>query len=198
MTSTETTPDSVAATAARLQSELPLLEKHQKELEQELVSVTKRLESARAALDALLALSATYPESPTDVVIDEASKLVDHQGSSEVSAGREEAAPGVRADSTAPARDDEPATGTSSADHGAAALPHQATSAEINGGGLTAQVLQALSEAGNRPIRARDIAKVLGRDGSSGSINAVRSTLDRLVATSRADRAGRGLYQVRA
>jgi hypothetical protein len=44
-------------------------------------------------------------------------------------------------------------------------------------------------------VRARDVAAALGRDADSGSINAVRSTLDRLVASSRIQRVGRGLYR---
>ncbi|MDN3293326.1 hypothetical protein QWM81_04535 [Streptomyces ficellus] len=62
-------------------------------------------------------------------------------------------------------------------------------------GGLTEQVAAVLARNGDTPLRARDVAKALGRDGSTGAINTVRSTLDRLVATSRAHRAGRGLYQ---
>ncbi|MFE3830469.1 hypothetical protein [Streptomyces sp. NPDC059092] len=35
----------------------------------------------------------------------------------------------------------------------------------------------------------------VGREDTPGNINTVRSTLDRLVGTSRADHAGRGLYR---
>ncbi|MFD8969058.1 hypothetical protein ACFV0C_29430 [Streptomyces sp. NPDC059568] len=62
-------------------------------------------------------------------------------------------------------------------------------------GGLTEQILAVLAGSADTPIRARDVAQALGRDESPGSINAVRSTLDRLVGSSRAHRAGRGLYQ---
>ncbi|MEV4333182.1 hypothetical protein AB0K02_21995 [Streptomyces sp. NPDC049597] len=62
-------------------------------------------------------------------------------------------------------------------------------------GGLTEQVIAILSGKAGTPLRARDVAHALGRDESAGAINTVRSTLDRLVATSRAHRAGRGLYQ---
>lgn len=64
--------------------------------------------------------------------------------------------------------------------------------------GLTDQVIAILSRRADTPLRARDVAQELGRDDSAGSINTVRSTLDRLVATSRAHRAGRGLYQAPA
>lgn len=66
---------------------------------------------------------------------------------------------------------------------------------DTQAGGLTEQILEILSRSGSTPVRARDVASALGRDATPGSINAVRSTLDRLVGTSRAHRAGRGLYQ---
>jgi outer membrane biosynthesis protein TonB len=62
-------------------------------------------------------------------------------------------------------------------------------------GGLTDQVIAVLADRPDTPLRARDVAQALGRDDTTGNINTVRSTLDRLVATSRAHRAGRGLYQ---
>ncbi|MFJ8077021.1 hypothetical protein ACIQ7Q_24545 [Streptomyces sp. NPDC096176] len=65
-------------------------------------------------------------------------------------------------------------------------------------GGLTDQVVAVLAGRPDTPLRARDVAQALGRDDTTGSINTVRSTLDRLVATSRAHRAGRGLYQAPA
>ncbi|MFE4059564.1 hypothetical protein ACFXP3_25290 [Streptomyces sp. NPDC059096] len=69
------------------------------------------------------------------------------------------------------------------------------TAGDPQGAGLTDQILAILAAAGGDPVRARDVAAQLGRDATPGSINAVRSTLDRLVGTSRAHRAGRGLYQ---
>lgn len=62
-------------------------------------------------------------------------------------------------------------------------------------GRLTEQILAYFAEAGDVDVRARDVASALGRDTDSGSINAVRSTLDRLVGSSRVRRAGRGLYR---
>ncbi|MFE0632267.1 hypothetical protein ACFW3D_35615 [Streptomyces sp. NPDC058864] len=64
-------------------------------------------------------------------------------------------------------------------------------------GKLTEQIVAFFERAGDAEVRARDVAAALGRDGDSGSINAVRSTLDRLVGASRVDRAGRGLYRAR-
>lgn len=62
-------------------------------------------------------------------------------------------------------------------------------------GRLTEQILAYFAQVGDVEVRARDVAAALGRDADSGSINAVRSTLDRLVASSRVRRAGRGLYR---
>jgi outer membrane biosynthesis protein TonB len=73
--------------------------------------------------------------------------------------------------------------------------PDTAAPALADASGLTDQVVAVLTRNADTPLRARDVAQALGRDDSTGSINTVRSTLDRLVATSRAHRAGRGLYQ---
>ncbi|WBB62471.1 hypothetical protein O7599_08045 [Streptomyces sp. WMMC500] len=62
-------------------------------------------------------------------------------------------------------------------------------------GRLTEQIMEFFATAGDVDVRARDVAAALGRDSDSGSINAVRSTLDRLVGMSRIQRAGRGLYR---
>ncbi|MFE7244574.1 hypothetical protein [Streptomyces sp. NPDC057582] len=65
-------------------------------------------------------------------------------------------------------------------------------------GRLIEQVMEVVSAASGTPLRARDVTEALGRELTAGSINTVRSTLDRLVATSRAHRAGPGLYQAPA
>ncbi|MEE1751552.1 hypothetical protein [Streptomyces sp. SP18CS02] len=76
-----------------------------------------------------------------------------------------------------------------------AAKATPAATVDNSGAGLTEQVLRVLSSSGDNAVRSRDVAQELGRDASSNSINAVRSTLDRLVATSRAQRVGPGLYR---
>ncbi|MCX4797274.1 hypothetical protein OG497_25125 [Streptomyces sp. NBC_01242] len=65
-------------------------------------------------------------------------------------------------------------------------------------GNLTEMAMKVLATFGDTPVRAREVTKALGRELTPNSINTVRSTLDRLVATSRAHRAGRGLYQAPA
>ncbi|MCW1099277.1 hypothetical protein OJ963_36290 [Streptomyces sp. RS2] len=62
-------------------------------------------------------------------------------------------------------------------------------------GRLTEQIMEYFARVGEADVRARDVAVALDRANDSGSINAVRSTLDRLVATSRLRRSGRGLYR---
>ncbi|MFJ9902426.1 hypothetical protein ACIRVK_05905 [Streptomyces sp. NPDC101152] len=69
------------------------------------------------------------------------------------------------------------------------------TDADKQYGKLTEQIMAYFAKVGDVEVRARDVAAALGRDADSGSINAVRSTLDRLVASSRIQRAGRGLYR---
>jgi hypothetical protein len=64
-------------------------------------------------------------------------------------------------------------------------------------GKLTEQILEFFAGTNGADVRAREVAAALGRDTDNGSINAVRSTLDRLVATSRIRRGGRGLYRAR-
>jgi hypothetical protein len=64
-------------------------------------------------------------------------------------------------------------------------------------GKLTEQIMDFFDKSGGLEVRARDVAAALGRDRDNGSINAVRSTLDRLVGASRIQRAGRGLYRAR-
>ncbi|MFD8725955.1 hypothetical protein ACFV2H_50585 [Streptomyces sp. NPDC059629] len=82
----------------------------------------------------------------------------------------------------------------------AAKRPHTA-GADTDGpkkyGILTEQIMEYFATVGDVDVRAHDVAVLLGRDSDSGSINAIRSTLDRLVGTSRIQRTGRGLYRAK-
>lgn len=62
-------------------------------------------------------------------------------------------------------------------------------------GRLSEQIMAYFSKIGDVDVRARDVAEVLDRDAGSGSIDAVRGALDRLVVSSHIQRAGRGLYR---
>ncbi|MGW0316112.1 hypothetical protein [Streptomyces flavidovirens] len=243
MNSTATTPGSVEATTALLEAELPRLEEHQQSLEKELAVVTERLESVRAALSALKALSLapqmqqpaadTEPQAKpapsasteAELVTGPKADALNEQnlaGTSSDDAPKqsaEESSVSVPASARRKARKTpagakrQGSTGAAKAQkrrpaQKAAAQPKsmktkptkKAASAALakDSGGLTEQIVAVLAKSGQSAVRARDVAQALGRDETTSSINAVRSTLDRLVATSRAHRAGRGLYQAPA
>jgi hypothetical protein len=213
-------PGSIDATTALLQAELPRLEEHQQTLEKDLAAVTERLESVRAALSALRALSLAPELQEPEVAAETAGSASASeedgpavaQDSADVAvetaapAGRKAASglkrklpaagPKKQAQTRPPAKKNTASKRVKSAKPAKAAAAEQTRDEQSEAaGGLTEQVIQILTAAGDAPVRARDVAAKLGRDDSPGSINAVRSTLDRLVATSRAHRAGRGLYQ---
>ncbi|SEN89291.1 hypothetical protein [Actinacidiphila rubida] len=89
----------------------------------------------------------------------------------------------------------EPAPGRQPAGAPAAAADRAEAHARRTYGRLTEQIMEYFAGAGTADLRARDVAAALGRDSDSGSINAVRSTLDRLVGAARLRRTGRGLYR---
>ncbi|WP_030904747.1 hypothetical protein [Streptomyces sp. NRRL F-5126] len=204
MTSAPASPNSVEATTTLLKAELPRLEAHQQSLEKELAAVTERLESVRSALSALTALSGVphvlegaeqtgapaAADADAEPAAGKAAAPVASVPAPRRSGAKKAAKKRGSAKKAAPERSSKPAT----AKKAAAKKGDESESPS----GLTRQVLDILADAKGGTVRARDVAKVLGRDGSPGEINAVRSTLDRLVATSRADRAGRGLYRERA
>ncbi|MFH8472867.1 hypothetical protein [Streptomyces sp. NPDC018000] len=105
------------------------------------------------------------------------------------------------AKSTKPAKAATPAKEAKPAKAAKARAPKKAAPAAPavdDSGSLTEMAMKVLSTFGDTPVRAREVTKALGRELTPNSINTVRSTLDRLVATSRAHRAGRGLYQAPA
>ncbi|MEU3480839.1 hypothetical protein ACI2LO_32060 [Streptomyces sp. NPDC033754] len=197
---------SIDATTAALQEELPHLEQFQQELEKELAAVSERVLSVRTALTALLALAETpapravqaTPE-PAAAKDETAVEAAAPQETGTVPAPRKAAT--TRA---AGARTKTPAKTTSRKERSSAKKPRvtaasrKTAPAAKNSVGFTEQVIGILARTPETPMRARDVAQALGRDSSVGAVNAVRSTLDRLVATSRAARAGRGLYQAAA
>ncbi|MGW1882451.1 hypothetical protein [Streptomyces sp. NPDC001970] len=258
MTTAAIAADSIEATTALLEAELPQLEEQQQALEEELAAVSERLESVRSALTALSALSATAIPKPRTAESDAhagaeagatpvepaaetepAPEPVAVEGTTEPAPepvaveGTTEPAPEPVAVEGTPVVDDAAApqkaaaprrtrktsadtkknasskAGDTSATAGRQAKESttaKATKAKQtrgtapaaalqDAGGLTEQVIAVLARHADTPLRARDVAQSIGRDDTTGSINAVRSTLDRLVATSRAHRAGRGLYQ---
>ncbi|MGW4549010.1 hypothetical protein ACWEN4_21960 [Streptomyces violaceorubidus] len=170
----------IEITAEGLQEDLARLEIQKQALERELAAVTAHLGSVQRALGALQAL---MPESvpsaaaarPADVVAE---------------------VPAPTAPAPAPVPVSSPDEVKGGADDGDRADDGPGDADGLKSyGKLTEQILAYFAEAGNKDVRARDVASALGRDTDSGSINAVRSTLDRLVGQSRVRRVGRGLYR---
>ncbi|MGX1267947.1 hypothetical protein [Streptomyces phaeoluteigriseus] len=173
------TARNIEITAEGLQEDLARLGMQKQALERELAAVTAHLGSVQRALSALQALmpgaassSATTPPVDTDA---EAPTTV---------------APAPRP--SAPVAD---ATEEGDETRATAGHPESDTDSVRAYGKLTEQILAYFAEAGDVDLRARDVASALGRDTDSGSINGVRSTLDRLVGSSRVRRVGRGLYR---
>ncbi|WP_217140803.1 hypothetical protein [Streptomyces sp. AC627_RSS907] len=167
MVSVTPTARNIEITAESLQEDLARLEIQKQALERELSAVTAHLGSVQRALSALQALMPGAPPSSA-------------------AAGPVSVPPVVEQSPTA--------APTHTAGHTAAAGEGGADGL-TRYGKLTEQILAYFAEAGDIDVRARDVASALGRDTDSGSINAVRSTLDRLVGTSRVRRVGRGLYR---
>ncbi|OON77958.1 hypothetical protein [Streptomyces tsukubensis] len=191
----------IEVTAESLQDDLARLEVQKQSLERELAAVVAHLSSVQRALGALQVLmSPAGPGIP---------HTTDTPGApprtAEAAAHGEPARPAKEPhDATSTAAP----TATSSAgnahqehsparpeDHDAAPESSDKESARKNYGRLTEQILHYFAEVGDVDVRARDVAAALGRATDSGSINAVRSTLDRLVGSSRIRRTGRGLYR---
>lgn len=76
---------------------------------------------------------------------------------------------------------------------GPAAKPAKPTAAK-RAVGLMDGVMECLSKSAE-PMRAGEVNKILGREQTAGSINAVRTALERLAKASRVERVGRGLYR---
>ncbi|MFI6876151.1 hypothetical protein ACIBL6_22250 [Streptomyces sp. NPDC050400] len=184
MVSVTPTARNIESTAESLQEDLARLEIQKQALERELAAVTAHLGSVQLALDALQALmpgSGPAPAaSPSPARVAAPSPVKPSPVKpSPVKRSAAAAAPTAAAKER-PAKADRSDEG---ADDGKTY------------GKLTEQILAYFAKAGGAEVRARDVASALGRDTDSGSINAVRSTLDRLVGASRVQRAGRGLYR---
>ncbi|MFF7888741.1 hypothetical protein ACH40F_48640 [Streptomyces sp. NPDC020794] len=168
------TARNIEITAESLQEDLARLEIQKQALERELAAVTAHLASVRLALGAL-------------------QSLVTGSSAAAADAGRDDTRP-VEPARTVSADVAETVADTDESREAAVPSDLDAASGKTYGK-LTEQIVAYFAEAGDVDVRARDVASALGRDTDSGSINAVRSTLDRLVGTSRIRRTGRGLYR---
>jgi hypothetical protein len=61
--------------------------------------------------------------------------------------------------------------------------------------GLSQSIVAVLAKA-KSPLRAGEVNQALGRENTNGSVNSVRTALERLTANRDVRRVGRGLYQV--
>jgi len=194
MVSVTRTARNVENTAESLQEELARLEVQKQALERELAAVAAHLGSVQRALGALDILMHAQAAAPPTA-----------------------AAGAAGARRGQPAATAEPQTDTVSAepaDTTAKAAPHPRkpeggkdterpvhvgtdVDEQKKYGKLTEQIMEYFAAVGDVDVRARDVAAALGRDTDSGSINGVRSTLDRLVGASRVRRTGRGLYRAK-
>jgi len=193
------TTRSIESTAAGLQGDLDRLELQKRSLERELAAVAAHLDTVRRAVRALESVM-TGPEDTADTA-SAAQPLGPRRHPAAASRPRSrtgsDTARVAPADATAPSRplrrEEKAGTGASRSKK---ASPRK-NDADSAYGQLTEQILTHLSQVGDTDVRARDVATALGRATDSGTINAVRSTLDRLVGTSRVQRTGRGLYRAR-
>ncbi|MFJ6632296.1 hypothetical protein ACIQMR_12975 [Streptomyces sp. NPDC091376] len=191
----------IEITAESLQVDLNRLEVQKQALERELAAVVAHLDSVQRALGALKALA-------LDTAGAAAGGSAGATGST--AAGPDRASAPVvpqtdmsssRSAKVASKTGTQAKTGTQvqrSESRKSAARPNAAAAdAERHStyGRLTEQIVEYFATVGDADVRARDVAAALGRDADSGSINAVRSTLDRLVGASRIRRTGRGLYR---
>ncbi|MEU4657781.1 hypothetical protein AB0G32_28255 [Streptomyces sp. NPDC023723] len=172
----------IETTAESLQEDLARLEIQKDALERELAAVVAHLGSVQRALSAL-----------TDLMTDAAA--ADAVTGADEAAGTDEAAPTAGAG----ARKKTSTTRRRPGKRQPAKEPAVRPGAGKPGsyGRLTEQIMDYFARVGGDDVRARDVAAALGRDTDSGSINAVRSTLDRLVGASRIERTGRGLYRAK-
>ncbi|WP_241195566.1 hypothetical protein [Streptomyces sp. ADI93-02] len=182
-------PKSIEITAENLEEELHRLQAQRESLQRELAAVVAHLSSIQTALKALQDLMRTSV-AETAPAPAEVSERTDDQPGPVDQAVLAEARDRPTANPRDPEEKQEPKPTVPRA--GASPAPAKG---QAKYGKLTEQIEKYFAGTGGRVIRARDVAAALGRDTDAGSINAVRSTLDRLVGTSRIQRAGRGLYR---
>ncbi|MFD4719033.1 hypothetical protein ACFWOY_17375 [Streptomyces sp. NPDC058423] len=178
----------VELTAESLQEDLARLHVQKQALERELAAVVAHLGSVERALRALQSLMLDPAVAPAEPAVAPGRR----QAAARVAPETAVPSPAVPAEAPKAA----PRTRRPGSRQGSKE-PAPSTDADRQSGygRLTEQILEYFATVGDADVRARDVAAALGRDTDSGTINAVRSTLDRLVGTSRIRRTGRGLYR---
>ncbi|MEU0072069.1 hypothetical protein ABZ027_21345 [Streptomyces sp. NPDC006332] len=176
MVSVAGTAHNIEITAESLQEDLARLQVQKQALERELAAVVAHLGSVQRALGALEALMQGQTAVPAEPQT--GSAVAEPADTTAKAAARRPKRQGVKGTAR-------PVAAGSDA-HGQKAY-----------GKLTEQIMAYFAEVGDVDVRARDVAAALGRDTDSGSINGIRSTLDRMVGASRVQRTGRGLYRAK-
>jgi hypothetical protein len=200
MVSVSHTAHNIEITAESLQEDLARLEIQKQALERELAAVVAHLGSVQRALEALQAVmsAAAGPPAPVAPAAQPRRPVEPRQNTLPPAPADAIGARGSRpaAGRRGPRKSASPSRSGAGSD---TSRPQAAgvSDTDTKYGELTGQILEYFAQAGAADLRARDVAAALGRDRDSGSINAVRSTLDRLVGTSRIARTGRGLYRAK-
>ncbi|MFF1568208.1 hypothetical protein ACFVY1_32680 [Streptomyces sp. NPDC058293] len=197
MVSASRTAHTIESTAESLQGDLDRLELQKRSLERELAAVAAHLDTVRRAVRALESVM------PGPAATAPAAESTDPRRRAAAPSTPAAAGPGTGRTAPRGSSESTPATSRPHARDkkaGTRASRPKNTSRSKNDadgayGKLTEQILTYLSQVDDTDVRARDVATALGRTTDSGSINAIRSTLDRLVGTSRVQRTGRGLYR---
>jgi hypothetical protein len=189
MVSGSRTAQSIESATGSLHEDLARLRVQKQALERELAAVVAHLDSVQRALGALETLMVN-PEGEVSTPTAEVGAVDDGPS---VTATDSEAGRGSAESSGV-------TTPRSSRPHSAKKVTPSAASGTDIGrqqkyGKITEQIMEYFAGVGDVDVRARDVAAALGRDTDNGSINGVRSTLDRLVGSSRLQRTGRGLYR---
>ncbi|WP_406291714.1 hypothetical protein [Streptomyces sp. NBC_00624] len=184
----------IEITAESLQEDLARLQVQKQALERELAAVVAHLGSVQRALSALETLMLN-PVAAAATGAAGAAAAERGQAATPVEPRTDSASSGLaNATTTSALRAQKPESGNDAERPAAAGSD---SDGHKKYGQLTEQIMEYFAEVGDADVRARDVAAALGRDSDSGSINGVRSTLDRLVGASRVQRTGRGLYRAK-
>ncbi|MEU6651901.1 hypothetical protein ABZ904_21265 [Streptomyces sp. NPDC046900] len=184
----------IEITAESLQEDLARLQIQKQALERELAAVVAHLSSVQRALHALQAVMGNPAAAVTSTGTTGAGLTEGSQAAMPAAPEKMVASLGSPDATGKSALQVQPKSGK---DEERTVPVGTDTDGQKKYGKLTEQIMDYFVAAGDADVRARDVAAALGRDSDSGTINAVRSTLDRLVGTSRIQRTGRGLYRAK-
>ncbi|MGW2934474.1 hypothetical protein ACWDA7_22040 [Streptomyces sp. NPDC001156] len=185
----------IEITAESLQEDLARLQIQKQALERELAAVVAHLSSVQRALRALQAVMGNPAAAVTSAGTTGAGIAEVGQAALPTTPEKNVASPrSAEATAESASLAQKPKSGN---DEERTVPAGTDTDGQKKYGKLTEQIMEYFGTVGDADVRARDVATALGRDSDSGTINAVRSTLDRLVGTSRIQRTGRGLYRAK-